>query len=66
MIPDREDDGYAALRTYAALGDGDTVALVAEDGAVDWYPVRTVFTTAQGRVWVTDSTSAGRVFPCLS
>ncbi|WP_443208646.1 glycoside hydrolase family 15 protein [Rhodococcus rhodochrous] len=101
MIPARDDDGYADLRSYAALGDGDTVALVAEDGSVDWYPVphldshpvfarlldapaggsvelrpvdeftverayvpgtnvlSTVFTTAQGRVRVTDSIDTG-------
>ncbi|HEY0816606.1 MAG TPA: glycoside hydrolase family 15 protein [Pseudonocardia sp.] len=39
-------EGYAELRSYAPIGDTRTMALVARDGAVDWWPIPHLYSTA--------------------
>jgi GH15 family glucan-1,4-alpha-glucosidase len=58
-VPDRTG-GFAPIASYASLGDGQTVALVAQDGRVDWWPLPTM-DSPPGFAAVLDPPSGGHI-----
>ena len=52
--------GFGPISSYAVLGDGRTVALVARDGAIDWCPV-TALDTAPAFAALLDPAHGGQV-----
>jgi GH15 family glucan-1,4-alpha-glucosidase len=44
-MTERGPDGYAPIDAYAAIGDGRTVALIADDARIDWWPVSAIDAT---------------------
>ena len=58
--PANRIDGYADLRAYAAIGDGRTVALIALDGSIDWFPAPTL-PTPPAFAAIVDAPHGGRI-----
>jgi GH15 family glucan-1,4-alpha-glucosidase len=61
--PDERVDGYAALRSYGAIGDGRTVALIALDGSVDWFPAPDL-TSPPAFAAILDTEHGGKIELC--
>jgi len=61
--PANRIDGYADLRAYAAIGDGRTVALIALDGCIDWFPAPNL-PTPPAFAAIVDAPHGGRIELC--
>ena len=56
-------DGYVPLRSYGAIGDGRTIALIADDGSIDWYSAPNLLTPPIFAA-IIDAPHGGRVDLC--
>ncbi len=61
--PANRINGYADLRAYAAIGDGRTVALIALDGCIDWFPAPNL-PTPPAFAAIVDAPHGGRIELC--
>ncbi|WP_344793830.1 glycoside hydrolase family 15 protein [Frondihabitans peucedani] len=57
--PFERDGGYVPLRAYAGIGDGRTIALIADDGQIDWLPLPEM-NTEPVIAGLVDASSGGR------